>query len=155
MPVSFPDSPANVIRWLLVALGVGSDPTVQPLGAWPIYQSDEPSSPDSVMTVYDTQGQLDGREMIAGQTLDHFGFQVRFRGPTPIGATDPTWAQADLTRRTFAEVVKGNLVRIGGNAYTVWCVVKIGQVIPLGKENPASRRKLFTLNALASISPNQ
>jgi hypothetical protein len=45
--------PADIIRQLLIDLGVGLDVTATD---WPAFSQKEPDSPDNVITVFDTMG---------------------------------------------------------------------------------------------------
>jgi hypothetical protein len=138
-------SPADIIRWLLVSLGLGSDPDE---GApWPVYAAGEPNAPDNVITVYDTAGTDDGRSMIDGEVMGHNGVQIRVRSTThPVG-----YAKADAVWTALCEEVYDNTVTIDGVSYLVHSVNKIGDVLALGKEVPASKRSLFTINAVVSV----
>lgn len=133
-------SPADVLRWLLIALGLGTDPANG--GEWQVYAGNEPGTPDQVITITDTAGTPQGRLHIDGEVIATFGFQVRVRSKDhPTG-----WLKADAIRNALAKSVDRTQVTVGGVAYLVPCVVRIGNVIPLGKES-ASKRSIFTLNA--------
>lgn len=137
-------APADVLRWLLIELGAGTDPDAN--GAWPIFHSSEPGAPDNCITTYDTEGTDDGRSMPTGEAMGHDGFQVRVRSTTPkVG-----WAKASEIQDLLAETVYQDAVVVEGSNYLVQCAAKIGRVIPLGKD-PTSKRSLFTLNATLSV----
>lgn len=138
-------SPAEVIRWLLVALGLGTDPNLAL--AWPIYATNEPNEPDDCITLYDTTGTQDGRSMVDGELFQHFGFQVRVR------STDHRtgWVKAEAIRQALAKSIYQNLVSRDGSRYLVWCAAKISMVLVIGKDTPRSKRSLFTVNAVAPI----
>ena len=148
-------SPADIVRELLVQLGMGSDPTVSPGSPWPVYASAEPQSPDNCITVFDTQGTDDGRTM-HGFKPDHFGIQVRVRA-----ADHPTaWQKADAQIRVaLCEGVDDSslpqtvtlTIPLPMTRYTVPNFARIGQCLALGKEAPNSRRSIVTLNATVVI----
>lgn len=142
MPSTFPHSPADVIRHLLVAKGCGTLPSDG--GDWPIYVASEPDGPDNCVTVYDTQGQDDGRSMHTGELWNHNGFQVRVRARDHSSAG---WPKADEIQTVMAEEVYQDYVTIGDETYFVHAVTRIGDPIPLGKETPSSKRNLYTINA--------
>jgi hypothetical protein len=138
-------SPADVIGQLLVALGLGTDPTAG--GAWPVYVSDEPDSPDSCLTVFDTSARDRGRLMATGQRVEMHGFQVRVRSTThPVGYT-----KARAVAVALDEDVYQTAVTLGGHVYMVHSVSRSSDVIPLGKELPRSERSIFTINATGTI----
>lgn len=137
-------SPADILRRLLIRLGLGADPRSSP---WPVFAAVEPSKPDETVTVYDTQGQSDGRSMIDGEAYRHYGFQVRVRSTDhPRG-----WLKADAVRRALTQAVENESVAVDGVEYLVRCAAKVGQVLPLGIDNPATKRSLFTLNGLLAL----
>lgn len=140
-------SPANVMKWLLVALGVGTSPELSPLQAWPLYDSSEPGQPDNCITLYDTQGTDDGRSMLDGKLWQHHGFQVRVR------STDQPTGQlkADAVRLCLSQTIYHNSVNRQGKTYRVWNCAKIGQTIYIGKDKPRSERSLFTINATVAL----
>jgi hypothetical protein len=151
MSRSLNNSPAEIIQQLLVDLALGSDSELNTLRAWPVYSTNEPSSPDNVITVTDTVGTDHGRSMVDGEAMGHYGFQIRIRAKDPrVG-----WKKADEIRTTFSEHVYNRTVSIDDedttDSYTVQALVGIGDVIPLGKEIGTSKRNLFTLNALLVV----
>ncbi len=138
-------SPAEVIRWLLVALELGTDPADG--AAWPVYATNEPNEPDNCITVYDTTGISDGRSMMDGALWQHHGFQVRVRAKDHHAG----WVKADAIRTAMAEQACQRTVSRDGKRYLVWSINKIGLVLVLGIDNPTSKRQLFTVNAVAPI----
>lgn len=138
-------SPADVVRWLLIGLGVGTDPSLS--SAWPINADKEAATPDNVITIYDTAGRDDGRSMIDGELFYHYGLQVRVRAVDHVTG----WPKADQIRVTMAQQVYGNSVTIGTSTYRVHCIAKIGEVLRLGQEVGSSKRSLFTINATVAL----
>lgn len=147
-------SPAEVIQWLIVALDLGSDPDPANdalVGDWPVYFDSEPSNPDNCLTVYDTTGQNDGRTMIDGELLQHYGIQVRIR------ATDARtgWTKAQGIRKTLSENDVQRTVHVVADGvdavYTLWNLARFGTVLRLGKDVSKTKRSLFTINFLASL----
>lgn len=137
-------SPADVIRRLLIQLGLGSDPPAAP---WPVYAGKEPGVPDNVITVRTTEGTDDGRDMISGEVWGHPGFQVRVRASDYVtGRT-----KADAIGDALATGVYQTVVAIGASRYFVHAVTHIGDVIDLGAETPSSQREVFTLNATCVV----
>ena len=154
------NSPADVIRWLLVQLGTNTitlasgqtipiglvtDPTTSQ--SWPCYASDEPDTPDNVVTIYDTQGRDDGRSMIDGERYEHHGIQIRVRAQSHVVGF--------LQARQIAVVLDQAVFRVGvtiaGHNFFVPCVSRTSGVIPLGRDTPNTKRRIFTINAVCPI----
>ena len=148
MPGALTHSPADVVSRLLVDLGVGTDPADG--SAWPIFAAGEPSLPDNVITVFDTVGRQQGRTHFDGETQEHHGIQIRVRSSTHlVGFTKA---------RAIAVVIDGQYqsqVVIGAISYVVHAITRSGDVNILGKEVPATKRNLFTINALVSLRVDQ
>lgn len=145
MSGSLTHSPADIIRNLLVNLGLGTTPSAA--GSWPVYAEREPDAPDSVITVYNTAGRKDGRVQVGGEVQEHHGFQVRIRAANPV--TGYTKAQAIAI--ALDETVYQDTVTISAATYLVHAVSRVGSVLALGKETPTSKRNLFTINAVAAL----
>lgn len=144
-------SPADVLRWLMVSLSLGSDPTPWAGGsgnAWPIFCVSEPTEPDNCLTVKDTQGHDDGRTMHS-ELEQHWGIQVRIRSiDEPTGV-----AKAYAIRQVLSEeVLSAPVTMVNPDAtYLVYNCASFGSVLPLGKDVPRSKRSLFTINLTAVI----
>lgn len=156
--------PAQVVQWLLVAAGQGSDPTALvngQLGAWPVYADREPDGdgvPDEVLTVYDSDAQDDGQTMVDGEPFQHYGFSVRVRAR----AADVGRAKAEALRKFFAETPRyasSNAdvtvpSRAEGSVAAVYRVYNFSKVVPvrrMGQETGKTRRHLFTVNVTAPV----
>lgn len=147
-------SPADIVRYLMVSLGLGTLPSGT--GAWPISVGLETNAPDNVITIYDTEGDNQGRTFDDGETQEAFGLQVRVR------ATDyPTGNyQARYLAREFDAIVAYSKVSIqsvvgtGTDEFVVYAISRKGNVISLGKE-PQTNRHLFTFNAVVTIQQTQ
>jgi hypothetical protein len=138
--------PAQIIARLIVDLGVGALPSTSSSVTWPTYVSKEPTSPDNVMTVYDTTPVSDGRVM-DGESQYHYGFQLRIRGVN----YSQGWTKASAVHSAFDSMYE-KIITIDGTRYLVHSVVNNGGILSLGNESPESKRELFTLNALTTIT---
>jgi len=137
-------TPADIIRWLLIDLGVGTEPEDE--GDWPIYAGNEPNLPDPLIIVYDTSGITQGRIQRTGETVEHHGIQFQIRGvdyPT-------TWTKADELRQVIDEQVKYSKLTVDDSKYTIHAITRQSGPIALGKEQ-GTHRFLFTLNAIVSL----
>ena len=139
-------SPADILRWLLIDLGVlGMPPAV---GVWPGHCNYEPAVPDECVTIFDTLGNEDGRDMNSGALYTHPGIQVRVRSKAnPVGHK-----KASQIRTALAESINLSRVTIDGVTYLVQAASRISQVLPAGRETPnTTGRFIHTLNAMLSI----
>ncbi len=138
-------SPSDVIRHLLVNLGVGSLPSSNT--TWPIWSGFENDQPDNAMTVYSTSGILMGRIQSNGNIPEQYGIQFRARANND---TDAYRKIAEL-QATIDETILENTVTIDGTIYIVPSVNRKGGILSLGKESPQTKRHIYTLNAVATI----
>lgn len=138
-------SPAQIIQQMMIDLGVGTDGSLN--NAWPIFSTEEPDDPDNCITVYDTTGSDDGRSMVDGKSMQHHGIQVRVRSYDH----QTGYVKAREIRSAF-EGVLNKQTSLETNLYLVECINKIGDVLCLGQDVPASKRRVFTLNVVTPIT---
>lgn len=115
-------------------------------GSWPISINSEESSPDEVITVFDTSALPHGRSQY-GKVLCHTGIQVRIRGRDQRTA----YTKALAIARKFDEDVYHNTVNISSNSYCVQSVSRMPGIPYLGKESETSQRRIFVINALVTV----
>jgi hypothetical protein len=121
--------------------------TNTPVGPWPVYATNEPSTPDNCITVVDTEAQDDGREMTVGEALYHYGIQVMIRSTDhPSG-----YQKAMSILNDFAQNVYNASINIGSNHYWVHCISRIRMIDIHGKDNPNTKRSRFSLNCLVAL----
>jgi hypothetical protein len=138
-------SPAAVLRQALVDLGLASEP-----GAgqeWPAFATKEPDSPDHTLTCYDTAGRDLGRTVPDQGRTEMPGVQVRVRaGSFAVG-----WAKANALALALDAVYRQTVV-VESTPYLLRHVARTTGVLSLGLDSPNTARRLFTVNALASIT---
>jgi hypothetical protein len=144
MSTELTNSQAEVVQQLLIDLTLCTDPTNGE--SWPVYESNEPDSPDEAVTVYDTEGVTEGRVQRTGETYEHRGVMLQTRGTTKLRA----WAKADSLRRHLDESVHNAQVTIDTKTYTVYSVTRRSGPIYVGRE-PNTNRYLFTLNVVVAL----
>ncbi len=132
-------SPANVLRWLLVAFSVLTDPSSRE--DWPGYCSQEPDRPDNCVTTFDTLGTQQGRHQIDGSIAERFGVMIKLRAIHHNAG----WPKMATIKETLDRSVLRETITIGDSEYCVQSV-RTGEIIDLGKEVGGSKRHLFTLN---------
>lgn len=144
MPGQLSHSPADILRRALTDLTLGSDP---PAGPWPVYTSLEPGSPDNTVTVFDSVGLGHGREHTRGERQEHHGVQVRVRSNTHTAG----YSKARAIAVALDQDLLHTEVEFDGALYRIWSVSRTSDVLAIGKESPASARRLFVVNALISV----
>lgn len=143
MPGTLTHSPADILRYALASLGLGS---LAPASPWPVYAGQEPSSPDDCITVYDVAG-TDSGYVQQGERQEQHGWQVRIRGQDH--ATGYTKARAVAV--ALDEDLYHLTVTIGAASYLIWSATRTSDVLALGLESPASQRHLFTVNGTICV----
>ena len=145
MPGSLDHSPAEIVRRVLIALGLGADPqAVSP--EWPVYAVSETNNPDNVITVYNTTGTQSGRTR-DGERQEHHGIQIRVRSAyEAIGYQKARDIAVALDQDVYQEPVA-----IDGKAYRVHAITRTSDVLSLGRQTPNTERRLFTVNAVVSL----
>lgn len=149
--------PSNIIRQLLVDLGVGSLPTDNISN--PISIENEPNSPDNVITIYTTTSVLQGRNQNNGEMNEFYGIQIRIRNSDIQNG----WIKAKKIQNEIDTVVNRNTVSIADttgtstSSYLVHAITRTSGILSIGKEGQESRggrtdRNLFTINAIVSIT---
>jgi len=142
-------SPSKIMRQLLIDLGLGSDEGA----SWPVKYSQEPDTPDSVITVYDTTPKMQGRFMINGEVQENPGIQIRIRDANH----DDGFAKANAIMIALDQSVRLTAVTVedavgtGITEYLIHNVSRASGVLPIGTETPTSRRHLFTLNVSVTL----
>lgn len=137
--------PADIIRYLLISLGLGTLPTSN--GSWPVFSAIEQDSPDNAITTYNTTGKLEGRIQKTGAYVEKPGIQIRVRGTThAVG-----YAKGKTIENALDKEVYQSDVTIGGSVYEVHAVSRSGNLIFAGRDSSSSNRFIFTLNVTATI----
>lgn len=139
-------SPADIIRYLLIAKGAGT--LLGANGSWPISAWQENDSPDNFITCYDTSGLKDGRVQNDGEVQEHPGVQIRVRSAIASDGNTKIRQIQDIVDKQVAYTT----VVIASSNYIVHAISRPGTILSLGKETPTSKRALFTLNILVTIT---
>jgi len=143
--MSLTHCPSKIVRQLMIDLSLGTIPSDN--GAWPIFVAWEPNTPDSLITIHDTEPNIDGRRCISGVTDLHLGIQIAVRS---LGY-EAVEAKATSIMETLEESVSRASVTIDTSNYVVYAIFRNSGPLSLGLENPTSKRYLFTLNAFISV----
>lgn len=155
MTTALVHSPSEIVQRVLVALGLGTNPEVDdPTESnWPVWFEFEPDQPDNSITVQETQGRDDMRDMISGATDGTLGFQIRVRANERSSGR----AKADAVAATIADRASCYFdkaachVALDSSTYVLQTFVRIGDPIPIGHDVPGSKRQVWTINCEARI----
>lgn len=141
----------EVVRQLLVDLGLGTHANDNPQGSWPIYHDHLPDSPNEALCVYNTDGRLQGRTQVDGYMQEFYGIQIMIRALTPKAGTD----KARKLAYALDHRILRNQVTVTDHSdsasYLVQAVTRVGNIISLGRETPTTERRTFTINGVASL----
>ena len=147
-PLTF--SPADVVAQLLIDFGFGTDPLLDE--DWPVYVSEEPNSPDDVITVYDTTGLTHGSSQIDGEVQEHEGVLIRIRSTDfDIGHRKQDEIKVGIDTTIYRNTVEiSSVLGTGTDQYFVQKVTRISMTGGF-KESPASKRNVFTINVVVNL----
>ena len=146
MSGSMTHGPCDIIGQLLIDKGVAVDP--QTAGDWKLGVSEDLATPDEVVSVFDTQGKLQGFEHTQGEMQEQEGILIRIRSKDY--RTGYTKAKAIAT--LLDEGVHNETVVLETVTYIVYSVNRTSGVLHVGKETGASKRHLFTVNATVALT---
>lgn len=149
MPGLLLHSPANIVKNLLVSLGMGVDPITPPAIplAWSVFVNSRPQTPDNLIVVYDAEGREHGRAHVSGERQLHHGVQIELRSDTYRVGYERVRAMAvSLDQDVYQETVT-----IAGVDYRVHAITRTSDVSSIGKESPTSKRNIFHIDCLVSV----
>jgi hypothetical protein len=141
MPGTLTHAPEYILSRLLIGLNLAQDPDVG-VTNWPVHYTQEPDSPDNVITIYGTDGIDDGRTMVDGERQERHGIQLKVRG----NDHDTAFAKIRELAVALDEDVYSNGVVIGSTSYRVHSFSRTSGPISLGKDSVQTKLDLFTLN---------
>ena len=144
------NSTAEVVRALLISLGLGNMPLDNSAVVNPILVSMETETPDELTTIYDTPGIVDARRMNDGLVVEKSGIQLRVRGTVP----PTTYARASalvsgLDLAAYPLVVSVTVASVT-KQYSIQNVSRKGTINNLGREQK-SNRPVFTVNYVVCV----
>lgn len=146
---------ADIVRYLLIDIGLGTDPSDN--GLWPIYDQSQNDKTDNAIFCFDTEGVTHGRNMVTGEIQQYYGVQVMVR----CNRRNDGKAKAKAIEYALDRTVRLNTVSIAqdtGTAtsnYTVWSFKRTSQLLPLGTDIPNGKRYLWTINGIVAVTAQQ
>lgn len=148
LPVAVYAPPSFIVRQLLVDLGlvISANGSTTP---WQGQCVAEPSTPDQVITVYETSSEDNGRIMFDGSRVEQRGVQIRVRG----GAyQNDGYLKARQVAIVLDQQVRRTTVAVDSVEYMIHSMNRKSDVIYMGEDTPTSRRKVFTINYTVTVS---
>jgi len=145
MSGSLVHSPADILRYLMIELGLGTLPSAN--GSFPVYVDQEPDKPDSAITLFDTTGRSQGKDHPTGELQRHPGIQIKVR----TARASTAYTKADAIVVSLTESVDKETVSVETSSYSVQSVTVTSGPIRLGKETLTSKRNSFTINVVISL----
>lgn len=147
--VQLNDPAAEVLRALMLQLGIGSDIVApgsdQP--SWPFYHSMMTSSPDNQLAIYDTSPIIQNRSQWK-ETQELFGIQFRIRSQ----GFDDGWDMGEEIKHCLDNQILRNTLIFNESTYLIQSVIRSGGLLSLGAEQPTVNRRLFSLNAVMCMN---
>jgi hypothetical protein len=142
-------APDQVIRQLLVDLGLASDGTL----VWPVFAGQEPDVPDDCITVYDTGITREGRFQIGGEEQTAYNLQIKIRSATQqegyVKANSIQTTLASSVHNTVTTVTDDEGVGTATQSYMIYAIsLRSFFRVPV----PYSDRKIWTCNIQATIT---
>lgn len=137
--------PEDIIQQMLVDLGQGT------IGGddddWSVYSGDFPGGTDDIISVFGTQGLIQGRDHNSGEQAEKFGIQVRVRAGNVVDG----YLKIKQIFDALTKQVLRREVQLDMEVYLVQSVTATSTVIPLGKTG-TDRNRQYVANFIASIA---
>jgi hypothetical protein len=149
MPGHLDHSPADVLRYLMIAHNLGSIGVGPTTDDWRIFVDNEPDSPDNVVTVYNTTSRPQGRHQTDGEIQEMHGVQIRVRSQlSKEGYAKARSIAIELDEGTYRENVT-----IDSAVYCFHSFTRIGDIISIGKDAPTpTKRNVHVFNGLLTLT---
>lgn len=142
-------TPADIVRQYLIDNDLGTLPSAGE--TWPVFVSNEPNSPNNAITVYNTEGRIDGRSMQTGEQWEHPGVQIRVRATDyRTGHNKAELLILALDEQLYRETISLSGVGGASGTYLLQSVSRTAALAYLGVEPAKGRRHLFTINAVVT-----
>lgn len=139
---------------LLINLGQVSDPLASgTANVWPVSVDTELNTPDNVVTLTNTEPQQQGRFQGSGQMNELWTFQAKIRAAD----SQTAYAKANALSVLFDQVIYKNQVTLAPTSHSAGGTYRVGRVtrksgpIAIGREGSATKRYIYTINAIVDI----
>lgn len=141
MATGITESPAHIVRQLLVDLAQCIMPAAKSTTDWQASINVEPVAPDNVVTLYNTGAVEDSGINFDGTRVEHPTLQVRLRSTVDTVGYPKARIICIALDSVYRRVVTVNSVD-----YLVQRMKRTTDVIALGYDEPTSKRWLYTFN---------
>jgi len=138
--------PCDIVGQLMIDQLVVTDPTDD--AVWPLGVSEELSSPDEAVCIFDSEGRQQGFDQTQGEMQEQEGLVVRVRAKDYRRG----YLKAKALATLFDTTISNNLVTLESSTYLVHSVNRTSGVIHMGKETGASKRHLFSINFTVAVT---
>lgn len=135
------ESPARIVRQLLVDLGQCISPAARSTADWQASVNVEPVAPDNVVTVYNTGAVEDSGIYFDGTRVEHPTLQVRLRS-----AKDDVGYPKARTICVALDSVYRRVVTVNTVDFLVQRIKRTTDVLYIGYDEPTSKRFVYTFN---------
>jgi hypothetical protein len=140
-------TPERIVQQALINGSVGAIWSAPVTTNWRVFTFQENPEGDQAIFVHGPAGILDGRNQRTGESVEHFGIQVKIRGKDPEVAK----LKALEVQKFCTETLKMTDVAVSGHVYKIHAMTSTSGVIPLGQEEQ-NRRFWFSTNFTATIT---
>lgn len=138
--------PCDIVGQVLLDLGAVSE--AAGTANWPLGISEDLSGPDNMVSIFDTQGALQGFTQPTGEMQEQEGILIRVRAREYKTGFTKAKALATLLDQTITY----DTVTIDSTNYMIHSINRTSGVLHVGKETGASKRHLFTINATVALT---
>lgn len=144
MATGITESPARILRQLMVDLGVAILPAVQSTADWQTSVKVEPVAPDNVITLYDTGAVEDSGIVFDGTRNEHPTLQVRIRS-SDTATQSVGYVKARQVCIALDSVYR-QVTTVDAVRFIIQRVKRTTDVIFIGYDTPTSKRLVHTFN---------
>ncbi len=141
MATGITESPARIVRQLLVDIGQCILPKAASNDYWQASVNVEPVAPDNVVTIYNTGAVEDSGVNFDGTRVEHPTLQVRLRS-TKDDVGYPKMREICVA----LDSVYRQVVTVNAVDFLVQRIKRTTDVIALGYDEPTSKRWVYTFN---------
>lgn len=140
-------SPADILRYIIVAHGWGILPPGSSNPDWSVFVDKEPDRPDNCITLYNTSAKYNGR-VHSGEVQEQHGIQVRVRS----ALSNEGYTRARGVAIELDEQLSIESITIGGSTYSVKSFNRRTDVKPLGTDaQTPTKRFVHTFDGLLVV----
>lgn len=149
MATGITESPARIVRQLLVDIGQCILPKAASNDYWQASVNVEPVAPDNVVTIYNTGAVEDSGVNFDGTRVEHPTLQVRLRS-----TKDDVGYPKMRTICVALDSVYRRVVTVNEVDFLVQRIKRATDVLFIGYDEPTSKRWVYTFNLSFTVGLN-